>query len=81
MAAALVPDALWSLADCFRDKRICSPFVVLNAVACTRLLGPYAAAQAYNGKELHTFTVLPPLLHWQQFFGRPLYNQRGTERL
>jgi hypothetical protein len=35
----------------------------LYAVACKRLFGPYAPAQPYNGKDLHSVTVLPPLPH------------------
>ena len=53
----------------------------LEGVAYRPMFGPYAPAQLYNGKELHSVTVLPLLPHWEQFLGRPLYNQRRTERL
>src|SRR5262245_63150167 len=32
-------------------------------------LGPYAPAPLYNGKELHSVTVLPLLPHWERFLG------------
>jgi hypothetical protein len=45
------------------------------------VFGPYAPAQLYNGKALHSVPVLPLLPHWEQCLSRPLYNHRRTERL
>ena len=42
----------------------------LAAVACTPWLGPYAAAQAFNGKELLSVSGLPLIPSWEEFLGR-----------
>ena len=42
----------------------------LAAVACTPWLGPYAAAQPFNGKELLSVSGLPLIPSWEEFLGR-----------
>ena len=42
----------------------------LAAVACTPWLGPYAAAQPFNGKELLSVSGLPLIPSWEDFLGR-----------
>jgi hypothetical protein len=43
----------------------------LEAVGCRRLLGPYAAGQPSNGKELLSVSELLLIPSWEQFLGRP----------
>ena len=42
----------------------------LEAVACMPMLGPYAAAQPYNGKELLSVSGLLLIPSWEQSLGR-----------
>jgi hypothetical protein len=42
----------------------------LEAIACTPWLGPYAAAQPFNGKELLSVSGLPLIPSWEEFLGR-----------
>ena len=37
---------------------------------CTPWLGPYAAAQPFNGKELLSVSGLPLIPSWEEFLGR-----------
>src|SRR5262245_12303994 len=57
------------------------PVVCVVIVFLSLLRGSFSPAQLHNGKALHSVTVLPLLPHWEPCLGRPLYNQRRTERL